>query len=85
MLGDEHTDVKVASLEPVAKYIINTNGTSISQFIPALKNLSSENKWRVRLQLLKCISDISLNLGVLLLKRIMIFFLSNWKFFISIL
>ena len=64
LLNDESYDVRVAALKPTAKYIIATGGDTIGVFLPALKNLSIDMKWRVRIEVLNCVIDIATSMKV---------------------
>ena len=72
MLNDESYDVRVAALKPTAKFIVATNAETISVFLPALKNLSIDMKWRVRIEVLNTIIEIALSLKVLEIYKIRI-------------
>ena len=72
LLNDESYEVKMATLKPVAKYVILTNFENIGVFIPALKSLSIDMKWRARIEVLNCIIEIAINMKVFkLIYRIM--------------
>lgn len=64
LLNDESYDVRVAALKPTSKYIVISNGETIGVFLPALKNLSMDMKWRVRIEVLNCVIEIATSMKV---------------------
>ena len=64
LLKDENQEVRKGGLFGSAKFIETMGVDSINAFLPSFKKCVEDPKWRVRLELLKNISDLAVNLNV---------------------
>ena len=64
LLKDENQEVRKGGIQAATKLIESAGADSVNSMISALKPMVEDNKWRVRLELIKCIADLAPKINV---------------------
>lgn len=64
MLKDDQQEVRKGGILAATKFVEAVGVDAVNSMIPALKTVTEDNKWRVRLELLRGIADLSIKMNV---------------------
>lgn len=65
LMKDDNQDVRKGGIEAAVKFIEQMGADTVSSLYPSLKTASEDPKWRVRLDLMKNLTDLAVRVPVL--------------------
>lgn len=66
LLKDENQEVRKGGIQAATKFIESVGPDSVNSIVPSLKATMEDPKWRVRLELIKAVADLCIQLNVFL-------------------